>query len=131
MQHLQEHTSSLHPQPMVQQYEEVLPRRSSFERDQWLLQLLVANPVVLGLLEVSAQVAGTCARQLLHPTHSLTAPPAPATLLGLHPTLRSIVANLIGDWNSEVVASKAHQSPHLGSTERVLSIMRTVRPLMQ
>lgn len=55
----------------------------------------------------------------------------PLEVLPLHPTLRSILANVIGDWNGEVAAARAAQSPHLPATERVMSILKKVRPTLR
>ena len=48
-------------------------------------------------------------------------------MLPLHSTLLSMLANIIGDWNSEVAVSKAYLSAHLPRTTRLLDILRTVR----
>lgn len=51
------HLSSLHPQPPIALYDEALPRRTAFERDQWLLQLLLTNAIVQPLIETVVSVA--------------------------------------------------------------------------
>jgi len=70
----------LAPIPTVEQYQEILPKRTNFERDLYYQKIFSQSPILFAVLDLIAEVAVEFVRCL--------------------EVIRSLLANQIGAWNS-------------------------------
>eukprot|EP00026_Physarum_polycephalum_P001777 Phypoly_transcript_01779.p1 GENE.Phypoly_transcript_01779~~Phypoly_transcript_01779.p1 ORF type:complete len:1029 (-),score=194.94 Phypoly_transcript_01779:18-3104(-) len=96
------HLSTQAPVPTYEQYAEVLPKISPFERDIFLRKVFKQNPILLDILELIAD--------------------EPLEFIKLFEVIKGILANTIAHWNAEP-GSSTLSNPHFNFTVRFITML--------
>jgi len=94
--------STAAPLPTYEQYAEVLPKISPFERDIFLRKIFKQNPVLLDILEIIAE--------------------EPLEMIRLLEIMKGTLVNTISHWHADPTSSTS-KNPHCDFTVRFINIL--------
>jgi hypothetical protein len=120
------------PTPTYEQYKEVLPRRPTFPRDQFVQKIFTQNPILVPILELIARGSAPLVRfrfLLRIAPHDLPLAPAhtePSILYRCLEVIRSLLVYTISHWHAELTPDPK-KSAEFGFTCRLLELLRSAK----
>jgi len=96
-------TATTDIQTTQEQYKDILPKRPTFDRDQYILKQFIQYPFLWNILELIADV--------------------PQDLVYCIEIIKCLLANIIADWNSEIIPT-VRKVANYENTCRLVEILR-------